>query len=74
VDGGEHDWAKAKRAGAEAAVTAAAVSGTPVLVRWFTGDHDIHAQRPAELAQTMLDADGEGFFSGASTAAGETGR
>jgi len=22
-------------------------------VRWFTGDHDIHAQRPDELANVM---------------------
>ncbi len=24
-------------------------------VRWFTGDHDIHAQHPAELADVMID-------------------
>jgi hypothetical protein len=34
-------------------------------VQWFSGDHDIHAQHPAELAEALLAADGEGLFSGA---------
>lgn len=31
-------------------------------VRWFHGDHDIHAQHPVELADVMLDMLAEGFF------------
>ena len=31
-------------------------------VRWFTGDHDIHAQHPAELADVMIDLVTLGFF------------
>lgn len=30
--------------------------------RWFTGDHDIHAQRPGEVADEMRAAITEGFF------------
>jgi pimeloyl-ACP methyl ester carboxylesterase len=29
---------------------------------WFTGDHDIHAQRPNELADVMIDLADNGFF------------
>jgi hypothetical protein len=49
VDGGESDWTKAKRAGADAAEAAIARLRRPGRVEWFTGDHDIHAQHPAEL-------------------------
>jgi pimeloyl-ACP methyl ester carboxylesterase len=66
VDGGESDWTKAKLAGTEKAVAAARATGTPVMVRWFTGDHDIHAQRPAELAAAMLEAEDAGLFGGPS--------
>ena len=31
-------------------------------VRWFTGDHDIHAQRPDELAGVMHAMTTDGFF------------
>ena len=65
VDGGESDWTKAKRAGAEAALAATEESGLPVQVHWFEGDHDIHAQHPAELAQAILSAERDGLFSGA---------
>jgi hypothetical protein len=34
-------------------------------VEWFEGDHDIHAQHPAELTASLLAADRDGFFSGA---------
>jgi pimeloyl-ACP methyl ester carboxylesterase len=67
VDGGETDWTKAKHAGTEAAEAALRASGVPGRVRWFKGDHDIHAQRPAELAEALLAADREGLFSGAVT-------
>ena len=65
VDGGESDWTKSKRAGTEAALSAARVAGVPVRVRWFKGDHDIHAQHPAELTDAILTAERDGLFSGA---------
>jgi pimeloyl-ACP methyl ester carboxylesterase len=65
VDGGESDWTKSKRAGAEAAVAAVRPAGVPVRVRWFKGDHDIHAQHPGELTDAILSADRDGLFSGA---------
>jgi pimeloyl-ACP methyl ester carboxylesterase len=65
VDGGEGDWTKAKRAGADAAEAALRASGVPCRVEWFSGDHDIHAQHPAELAEALLAADRDGIFSGA---------
>lgn len=67
VDGGESDWTAAKRAGAEAAGASALLSGVPVRIQWFKGDHDLHAQQPAELAEAILAAEGEGLFSGAET-------
>ena len=65
VDGGESDWTKAKRAGSDAAVAATQAGGTPVRVEWFKGDHDIHAQHPAELTDAILAADRDGLFGGA---------
>lgn len=65
VDGGESDWTKAKRAGADAAIAATEAGGVPARVVWFTGDHDIHAQHPAELTETILAAERDGLFSGA---------
>ncbi len=62
VDGGENDWTSAKRAGVEVALQAARQTGTPVRVEWFSGDHDIHAQRPAELASAILEAERSGLF------------
>jgi pimeloyl-ACP methyl ester carboxylesterase len=64
VDGGESDWTKAKRAGADAAEAALRASGVPGRVQWFSGDHDVHAQHPVELAEAMLCADRSGLFSG----------
>jgi pimeloyl-ACP methyl ester carboxylesterase len=64
VDGGENDWTSSKRAGSEAALAAVGPAGPAVRVRWFKGDHDIHAQHPAELTEAILAADGEGLFSG----------
>lgn len=65
VDGGESEWTKSKRSGADAAVAAAGLAGVSVRVRWFKGDHDIHAQHPAELTRAILTADRDGLFSGA---------
>jgi pimeloyl-ACP methyl ester carboxylesterase len=64
VDGGESDWTKAKRAGATAALAATEASGVPARVVWFSGDHDIHAQHPAELTAAILAADRDDLFSG----------
>ena len=65
VDGGENDWTSSKRAGARAALAAAEPSGVDVRLQWFTGDHDIHAQHPAELTEAILAAERDGLFSGA---------
>jgi pimeloyl-ACP methyl ester carboxylesterase len=65
VDGGESDWTVAKRAGAEAALVATEAGGVSARVSWFQGDHDIHAQHPAELTEAILAADRDGLFSGA---------
>jgi pimeloyl-ACP methyl ester carboxylesterase len=65
VDGGETDWTKAKRAGVDDALAAMLVARTPVRVEWFKGDHDIHAQHPAELTDAILTAEEDGLFQGA---------
>lgn len=62
VDNGSSDWVAGKRSGVERALAAARASGTPVLVEWFEGDHDIHAQRPAELVSAILEAERSGLF------------
>jgi pimeloyl-ACP methyl ester carboxylesterase len=66
VDGGESDWTRGKRSGAEQAVSLMEDSGTPMAVRWFSGDHDIHAQHPAELTEAILDQERNGLFGGRS--------
>ncbi len=58
VDGGETDWTARKRRDVETAATLI----PNARVRWFTGDHDIHAQRPAELADAMDEMTTDGFF------------
>jgi pimeloyl-ACP methyl ester carboxylesterase len=58
ADTGDPDWTARKRRD-----VAAAIAALPnARVRWFTGDHDIHAQRPGELADAMTTALPEGFF------------
>jgi pimeloyl-ACP methyl ester carboxylesterase len=49
VDGGDTDWTRRKRRDVEAATAMI----PDVRVRWFVGDHDIHAQRPDELSSVM---------------------
>jgi pimeloyl-ACP methyl ester carboxylesterase len=59
ADGGEGDRMQRKRrdvAAADAAIPRARV-------RWFIGDHDIHAQHPGELASVMHAMTIDGFFS-----------
>jgi len=58
VDGGETDGTRRKRGEVERA--AAMIPKTRV--HWFTGDHDIHAQHPDELATVMHEAAVDGFF------------
>jgi pimeloyl-ACP methyl ester carboxylesterase len=70
VDGGEGDWTSAKRVGVEAAEAATTVTRVPVRVRWFTGDHDIHAQHPAELVESILAAERGGLFAGSGSGSG----
>jgi pimeloyl-ACP methyl ester carboxylesterase len=59
ADTDDADWTATKRAAAERAVAAVPAAR----VRWFAhADHDIHVQRPDELAGVMLDALADGFF------------
>ncbi len=58
ADGGESDRTRKKRGDVETAATII----PEVRVRWFTGDHDIHAQHPAELAGVMHAMTADGFF------------
>jgi len=64
VDGGESDWTRAKRAGADAADAALRASGVAGRIQWFEGDHDIHAQHPTELTEAILEAEHGGLFDG----------
>jgi pimeloyl-ACP methyl ester carboxylesterase len=59
VDTSDASWTDRKRG-----EVAAALAGLPnARARWFEGDHDIHAQRPAEVADAMATAAREGLFS-----------
>jgi pimeloyl-ACP methyl ester carboxylesterase len=51
-----------ERHGRQAAIDAAVAALAKVRVRPFDGDHDIHAQHPVEVADTMIDAVTDGFF------------
>jgi len=58
ADGGESDGTQRKRRD----VDMAAAMIPNARVRWFMGDHDIHAQHPHELANVMHQMTVEGFF------------
>ena len=58
ADGGESDRTRKKRGDVDTAATII----PKARVRWFTGDHDIHAQHPAELAGVMHAMTVDGFF------------
>jgi len=58
ADGGDAEGTGRKRREVEAA--RAAIPNARV--RWFQGDHDIHAQHPGELASVMHDATTDGFL------------
>jgi pimeloyl-ACP methyl ester carboxylesterase len=51
ADDGHGAWAADKRA----AIDEAAAAIPQVEVRWFDADHDVHAQRPAEVARAIHD-------------------
>ena len=57
-DGGQADRMARKRRDVDTAATII----PNARVRWFTGDHDIHAQHPGELAGVMRDCCADGFF------------
>ena len=57
ADGGGDEWTARKRRD----VAAAAAAIPDARVRWFVGDHDIHAQHPAELAIVMHEMTTDGF-------------
>jgi pimeloyl-ACP methyl ester carboxylesterase len=58
ADGGGHEDGARKHLTVEAAGAAIPCAE----VRWFKGDHDIHAQHPDELADVMDDAADHGLF------------
>ena len=58
ADGGADEWTQRKRRD----VGAASAAIPRARVRWFVGDHDIHAQHPDELAGVMLQMTADGFF------------
>lgn len=55
------DGAPDRADGRRRAVEAAAATIPRVRVRWFAGDHDIHAQHPAELADVLHEMTTDGF-------------
>ena len=58
ADSGDVSWTADKRAGIAAAEAALPISRT----KWFTADHDIHAQYPIELADLIHACVEDGFF------------
>lgn len=59
ADTDDTDWTATKRQAADRATAAAPTAR----VRWFAhADHDIHVQRPGEVAGVMIDAFADGFF------------
>jgi pimeloyl-ACP methyl ester carboxylesterase len=58
VAGGDADREALRRQGVELALTTL----PDARVRWFTGDHDVHAQHPVELADTLVEMVDDGFF------------
>ena len=58
TDKAASDWTRRKRRDVKTA--AAAIPNASV--RWLTGDHDLHAQHPRELAEVMLEMTTNGFF------------
>jgi pimeloyl-ACP methyl ester carboxylesterase len=59
VDTGQVAWTERKRI----AVAAAEAAIPRCRVRWFSGDHDIHAQHPDEVADVLHEMTTDGFTS-----------
>jgi pimeloyl-ACP methyl ester carboxylesterase len=57
ADTGQPDWTARKRV----AVAAAEAAIPRCRVRWFTGDHDIHAQHPDEVGEVLHAMTADGF-------------
>jgi pimeloyl-ACP methyl ester carboxylesterase len=55
----ETGWAAAKSSAVDAATAALGVSRT----HWFTAEHDVHAQHPEQVADVLVAAVEDGFFS-----------
>jgi pimeloyl-ACP methyl ester carboxylesterase len=55
-----NDEARTRRKRRDVDEAALAIPGARV--RWFTGDHDIHAQQPGELAGVLHELHADGFF------------
>ena len=58
ADDGQGDWTERKKLD----VAAAMATIPDARVHWFSGDHDIHAQHPDELAGVMHATTADGFF------------
>lgn len=58
ADGGTPEWTARKRGEVAAAEAALPASRT----HWFDASHDVHAQKPDEVARVLLDAVADGFF------------
>jgi len=57
------DTGELARAGDKREGVALAMARLPhVRERWFTGDHDLHAQHPVDLADAMLEHVANGFL------------
>ncbi|MGH9103097.1 MAG: alpha/beta fold hydrolase [Acidimicrobiales bacterium] len=59
AEGDDLSWTEAKRAGVASAVSSLARSES----HWLRGDHDLHAQLPAEVARLLQEAVVGGFWS-----------
>jgi hypothetical protein len=57
ADTGQAGWTERKRT----AVAAAEAAIPSCRVRWFTGDHDIHAQYPGEVGDVLHEMTVDGF-------------
>ena len=58
-DTGDPDWTAHKRE----VLAEARRDASSLRVQWFEAHHDVHLQRPAEVAEALLTAEGDGFFS-----------
>lgn len=58
ADTGQAAWTERKREAVDHAVAAI----PRARVRWFEGDHDIHAQHPDELGDVLHETTSDGFF------------